>query len=125
MPARGKGGRRVPLGGVPRSGDCGEASEPIGDYTEQLALQIWGLLKNSEEWQNHGGGPVAAKKRRTELEPDISFEEDVFMQKIENAMANACQGFIMPGGTSSSAGDIQSLRTEVKEDIAGVQTQDT
>lgn len=106
-------------------GTVGKPPSQSEFYTEQLALQIWGLLKNSEEWQNHGGGPVAAKKRRTELEPDISFEEDVFMQKIENAMANACQGFIMPGGTSSSAGDIQSLRTEVKEDIAGVQTQDT
>lgn len=45
------------------------------------------------------------------------------MQKIENAMANACRGFIMPGGTSSTAGDIQSLRTEMKEDITRVQTQ--
>ena len=69
------------------------------------------------------GGPAAAKKRRTELEPDISFDEDVFMQKIETAMANACRGFIMPGGTSSSASDMQSLRAEVKEDIARVQTQ--
>ena len=65
----------------------------------------------------------AAKKRKTELEPDISFGEDVFMQKIENAMANACRGFIMPGGTSSTAGDMQSLRTEMKEDITRVQTQ--
>jgi len=111
------------LGDVPRSGDCGEASEPIRDHAEQLALQIWELFQNREEGQNRDAGPAAAKKRRTELEPDISFEEDVFMQKIENAMANACRGFIMPGGTSSSASDMQSLRAEVKEDIARVQTQ--
>lgn len=123
MPARSKGGRRVPLGGVPRSGDCGEASEPIGDHTEQLSLQIQELLKLRDQLKNCDEDTAAAKKRRTELEPDISFEEDVFMQKIENAMANACRGFIMPGGTSSTAGDMQSLRTEMKEDITRVQTQ--
>jgi cation transport regulator ChaB len=38
-------------------------------------------------------------------------------------MANACRGFIMPTAISGSVGDIQSLRTEMKEDITRVQTQ--
>jgi cation transport regulator ChaB len=47
----------------------------------------------------------------------------VFLQKIENAMANACRGFIMPTAISGTVGDIQLLHTEVKEDITRVQTQ--
>ena len=113
----------MPLDGVPRSGACGETSKPIGSFTERLSLQILERLQNQEEWPTRDEGPTTAKKRRTELEPEISIEEDVFLQKVENAMANACRGFVMPAATGGSVGDIQSLRTEVKEDIARVQTQ--
>jgi hypothetical protein len=121
MPARSKGGRRVPLGGVPQSGASGEAAELIGGLAEQFSTEFRERLQRQEEWQSRDEGLTTAKKRRTDLEPEISFEEDVFLQKVENAMANACRGFVMPAATAGSVGDIQSLRTEVKEDIARVQ----
>jgi DNA-binding ferritin-like protein len=111
----------VPLGGVPQSGASGEASDLIGGLAEQFSTEFRERLQRQEEWQSRDEGLTTAKKRRTDLEPKISFEEDVFLQKVENAMANACRGFVMPAVTAGSVGDIQSLRTEMKEDIARVQ----
>jgi lipoate-protein ligase A len=50
----------------------------------ELSLQILERLQNQEEWPTRDKGPTTAKKRRTELEPEISIEEDVFLQKVEN-----------------------------------------
>jgi hypothetical protein len=67
--------------------------------------------------------PSSCKEMKNRTGTRDQHEEDVFLQKIENVMANACRGFIMPTAISGSVGDIQSPRTEMKEDITRVQTQ--
>jgi hypothetical protein len=179
MPARSKGGRRVPLGDVPPSGVSGKTSEPIGSSAEQelssgnrealsqaealweSKSQIAGLacqdirykgpvyqtvrqnnnnksthkfiptrshalvrqaLQERDERQFSHGGPASTKKRRTDLESEISIEQDDLLRIIENAAARASQCFIVPAATGGSVDDIRSLRDEMMENIAEVQT---
>jgi uncharacterized coiled-coil protein SlyX len=114
----------VPLGDVQRSGACGEAPAPIGSIAEQqFSTKSCEILQDWKDRQSRDGGPATAKKRRTDLESDVSIEGNDFLQKVENAVANACRGFVVPAATGGSGEDIQSLRSEMKEGIARVQTQ--
>lgn len=87
---------------------CGEASGPIISLDEQ---------------QSQNGGLATTKKRKADLESDIRIEEDAFLQIVENAMAKACRGFVAPAATGSSGEAMQSLRSEMRENISSVQTQ--
>lgn len=80
-------------------------------------------LQGWEERQPHDGGLTIAKKRRTDLESDVSIEGNDLLQLIENVVAKACRGFVMPAATGSSAEAIQSLRSEMTENISRVQDQ--
>jgi hypothetical protein len=100
-----------------------ETSAPIGSLTEQqLFTKNREVLQDWEERQPRDGNPVAAKKRRTDLESDIIIEKNALQRLVETAAANACRGFIGPAATGSSVDDIRSLRDEVMENIARVQT---
>ena len=123
MPACSKGGRRVPLGDVPLSGVSGKTSEPIGSSAEQeLSSGNREALQERDEQQFSHGGPASTKKRRTDLESEISIEQDDLLRIIENAAARASQRFIVPAATGGSVDDIRSLRDEMMENIAEVQT---
>lgn len=121
MPVRSKGGRRAPFGDVPRSGACGEAPEPIGSLTDRLSTKISQGLKNWEERPPRDGGPATAKKRRTNLDSDVTIETEDLLNIIENVVAKACRGFVVPAATNSSAEAMQSLRIEMGENISRVQ----
>jgi hypothetical protein len=91
MPASNKGRWRAPLGDFPRSGACGEASAPIGSLAEQeLSTKICEVLRDWEERQPYDGGPATAKKRRTDLESNVSIEKEALLQIVENVVAKAC-----------------------------------
>ena len=79
----------MPLGGVPRSGDCGEASEPIGDHTEQLSLQIQELLKLRDQLKGCDGDTAAAKKKKKDktppkvaLDPEVAKEYNTILAQV-------------------------------------------
>jgi DNA-binding ferritin-like protein len=79
-------------------------------------------LQERDERQFSHGGPASTKKRRTDLESEISIEQDDLLRIIENAAARASQCFIVPAATGGSVDDIRSLRDEMMENIAEVQT---
>jgi hypothetical protein len=123
MPARSEGGKRVRLGGIPPSGAYVETSAPVGSLTEQqLFTKNREILQDWKERQLRDGDSVATKKGRTDLESDIIIEENALQRLVGTAAANACRGFIGPAATGSSVDDIRSLRDEVMENIARVQT---
>lgn len=126
MPARSKGGRRRPWVIVPRSGECFEGSAPIGSLAvRQLATKTREGLQSREERQPRDEGPAIAKKRSTDLESNVSIEGDALLQITENAVANACRGFAVPDATGGSVEAMQSLRSEMSENLFRVQVQVT
>jgi hypothetical protein len=121
-----KDGRETPPNDVPRSGACGEASEPIGSLAEyQMSTPSFrrGGPRSWEEWQTGTACPTSPKKRKTHSDEAIKVPQETLVQVIEDAVAKALRGLAAPTATARSLEDVQSLRIEMEDSMSKVQMQ--
>jgi hypothetical protein len=121
-----KDGRETPPSDVPRSGACGEASEPIGSLAEyQMSTPSFrrGGPRSWEEWQTGTACPTSPKKGKTHSDAAIKVPQETLVQVIEDAVAKALRGFAAPTATARSLEDVQSLRIEMEDSVSKVQMQ--
>lgn len=125
MPPSSKGGGGTPPSDVPGSEVSGEA-EPIGSLAAyQISTPTFRREgpQSWEEWQTGIAGPASPKKRKASIDLAASTANGALLHTIENAVAKALRSFVMPTTKNSCPEDLQSLRSEMKDNINKAQMQ--
>lgn len=78
-----------------------------------------------EDGQNATTCPASPKKRKADSIAAIDIQEDLLAQTMERSVAKALQAFLASGLATGSLGDVQSLRSEMRESTDRVQAQVT
>ena len=64
--------------------------------------------------------PASPKKREAASNTAISIEEDALWQAVKKAVAKALQAFVPPDLVTGPLGDLQSLRSAIKEILESI-----
>jgi hypothetical protein len=120
FPSKGDGG--TPSSKIPGSDSPEMASAPIGNLGESH-LSTPSFRHEDRSWDDQLKCPASPKKRKTDTNSAINVPDEALLQAVEYVVAKAMRRFTEPTASGGSLQDLQSLRSEMNDNINKVHMQ--